>query len=119
MTRREDAIEAAALTGYTKLYTETAWRNETETLRQAHRNNTQDMITAYEAHMRPEVTTVDELDNLPLSTIVMDRDGDVWRKDLNDDGGAWLPLTPDAVAPDDSETLAAWAPFRVLHWGAS
>lgn len=70
-------------------------------------------ITAYEAHMRPEVDDVDELEALPVGTLVRCDTGALWEAWDPADGDRWhLVGWPEGQAP-----TAIPLPARVLEWG--
>lgn len=114
MNRHDDAIEKAALTGYTKLYTETAWRNETHPLREAYRNGFRDQLAAYESVMRPEVTTMEQLDALPAGVTVICAAGWPWLHETDEEGAWWWerPGHEEGFTCDEVPL-----PARVIHWG--
>lgn len=68
------------------------------------------VVAAYEAHMRPEAFTVPELAVFPVETVLLDREGDLWRVE---DEGIW-PVGEDTPG----WSIAKYLPARVIHWGA-
>lgn len=72
-------------------------------------------ITAYEAHMRPEITSTKEAEALPSGTIIQDQ-GDVLEKFAFEDGTTyWNHFGADSP----SRTSDLVFPARVIHWGDS
>lgn len=68
-------------------------------------------IAAYEAHMRPEVTSVEELRQMPTGSIVEDGHGQHVKRTHG-----WYCVECDE--PDlPTEDIAR--PARVIHWGGS
>ena len=73
-------------------------------------------IAAYEAHMRPEVTSVEELQQVPEGTIILSEQGNCWDAIARPDyGNYWREFGRHGVVGSSAIAL----PARVVHWGGS
>lgn len=61
--------------------------------------------------MSNRITTVEELDALPEGSIVLDREGDAWRKS----GRWWLVGARDPDWDQAASVVAKYAPLRPIH----
>jgi hypothetical protein len=118
MTRHDDALEKAAGEGWTRT-TGIPWAAASEADKRVWIAEDAATIAAYEAHMRPEITTVEELDALPAESNIWGASyshpgvagtGVPYTK--NDDGTWWDYANGYSVGSDD-----IMLPARVLHWG--
>lgn len=73
------------------------------------------IVDAYEATMRPNVRTSEELEALPVGTIVRDDTGALWDAWDPADGDRWHVVGWFEGHPPSAIPL----PARVLFWGAN
>lgn len=70
-------------------------------------------VTAYMDHAHPVVDTVEELDALPVGTVVLDASGPCQRLDRGEGVSWWAAAGYEGGWGSDEIDL----PARVLHWG--
>ena len=85
-----EGLERAAEALHNEKYPAWLWGTNEE-LQQHYRGHVTAAVAAYLGHT--EVTTVEELDALPVGTILRDLDGSAWLKDADEEGATWWTVT--------------------------
>lgn len=103
-----EGLEKAAEALHNEKYPAWLWGTNEE-LQQHYRGQVTAAVSAYLGHVRPEVTTVEELDALGFEAVVRDAYGDVLEKHH----GTWFMTGYEQPWSSVSIDL----PATVIHWG--